>query len=228
MTATDEIDRALSAVNSGDRLSAQRILAETVRQDPQNAEAWRLLAGVIDDPQKAAYCHDRAAKLEPLPTSPPSPKPTLPSVSSPEAQHPEAESLQGATQSVTPPVKSPDSPKTKKCPYCAETIQDAAIFCRYCGRNLTTGQLTANSSPAFTETQPVLLDQSVENYLKGGWQIINRTPTTAQLKKPKQWNTGCLVLFVFIPALAGFIVPALFGVAIIAFLLAVVDYPLCL
>jgi hypothetical protein len=50
--------------------------------------------------------------------------------------------------------------KMKKCPYCAEDIQDDAVVCRFCGRNLSTSQINQTSYKA----QPQPLSQ--QNQLK--------------------------------------------------------------
>jgi len=141
------------------------------------------------------------------------------------------------------------SEQTKQCPFCAETIQAAAIVCRYCGRDLP--EKPAPATPvevwtcptcgreqyrdrakgcAFCTRQGVpaddraLIQQEIAHYTGQGWQIVSQTDTSAQIRKPRQWSAAGLVFLVIAPGIVGCFWWPAFGIALIGLLLVAAAY----
>ena len=96
----------------------------------------------------------------------------------------------------------------KTCPFCAEEIQEAAVVCKHCGRDLDTGDVPETYTSLVAKEQ--VLDTAVTEYLNAGWVTVWRTLKGAQLNFPKKINWGLLIFLIVISVFIFEILPLIY------------------
>ena len=63
--SSSTLQTAIAAVHSGDKETAQRLLAQVIRDDPQNATAWLWMSSVTDSDEHRRYCLEQVLTINP-------------------------------------------------------------------------------------------------------------------------------------------------------------------
>ena len=62
---TTDLDAIRQRINVGDTEGGRWALISLLRRDPENADAWVLMADLSDDPERKANCYRRALRIDP-------------------------------------------------------------------------------------------------------------------------------------------------------------------
>jgi cytochrome c-type biogenesis protein CcmH/NrfG len=65
MIMNEKLQEAISAARSGQKTEAQQLLAEVLKDDPNETQAWFLLSNLVDSKQKKAAYLSKVLALEP-------------------------------------------------------------------------------------------------------------------------------------------------------------------
>jgi hypothetical protein len=134
------LDPIRHQINAGDREGAKTALAELLEGQPDNADAWALLAILLTDPAEQAQCYCEILRIDPNDRQAAI---WLESLSAQSEEPPEAQSV------------ARDSGR-RECPRCGgmiavsplEGAPRSAAICPYCGYALEPADISGESGPA--------------------------------------------------------------------------------
>ena len=61
----DLISQAQDAIQQGDKTTARIILRKAILNTPRNAQAWFLMARVVEDREQVVYCLQQGLRFDP-------------------------------------------------------------------------------------------------------------------------------------------------------------------
>lgn len=131
------VKQALDALNQGEKTKARAMLANLVKDEPHNADAWLLLAKILDDPKQIAYCKERAEIILKS-QNPRSISTTAPKVES--NNRVGGARLGNLPQDNRPLENFQSVPQTKTCPLCTSQMPINARVCPTCGKDIINEQ----------------------------------------------------------------------------------------
>ncbi|MBN1583201.1 MAG: YIP1 family protein [Anaerolineae bacterium] len=60
-----QFQQAVTAIKLGDKTTGQRLLAQIIRGDPDNSQAWLWMSGVVNNDEQRHYCLERVLRVNP-------------------------------------------------------------------------------------------------------------------------------------------------------------------
>jgi len=64
-TSSELIEKAIAEAKSGNKAGATKILAQVVRKEPGNVQAWYMLSRVVEEKEQIIYCLNQVLKIMP-------------------------------------------------------------------------------------------------------------------------------------------------------------------
>jgi hypothetical protein len=84
----------------------------------------------------------------------------------------------------------------KKCPWCAEEIQDDAIVCKHCGRDLDEGRSQDITADPRSLAASDDLEKEVRRYTAHNFRVVSRAEGSVRMERGGIIDSGLVVAFI--------------------------------